>query len=64
MEEFIAALKAALQTEFAFMMGLGVSADDEAWEKAARGMAEKMGVTVFVRDENPNVPCFWLKAPA
>lgn len=63
MEEFIASLKEALQSEFAFIMGLGVSAEDESWERAARGVTEKMGVVEFKRDENPHIPCFWLKSP-
>lgn len=34
----------ALKQEFSFIGGIGLKADDDSWEKAARGIANKMGV--------------------
>lgn len=46
MDELIRGLAQALRDEFPFVMGLGIQATDESWEKAAGGILTKMNAKV------------------
>lgn len=50
-DEFVKKLTEVLKSEFPFLMGVGITGDDESWGKAARGIAEKMGVTCETGDD-------------
>lgn len=53
MEEFIEALAKAMAKEFAFMESAGIVANNEAWRKAALGVADKMGVEYYGEGHGP-----------
>lgn len=56
LEKLAEALATAMAAEFRFF-----EADRDSWMRAARGVVVKMNVTAFKRDENPSIPCYWLK---
>lgn len=43
-ESLVLRLQGALQSELAFLMGVGLTADDESWSKAAQGIAKKIKI--------------------
>lgn len=46
MDDLVRGFAQTLREEFPFLMGLGMDATDESWEKAARGILMKMDAKV------------------
>jgi hypothetical protein len=58
MDELAKKLAQALRDEFPFIMGIGIEANDESWEKAARGILTKMGAANYVDNKYPDIAAF------